>query len=649
MNINKRTFVAIFFSAISLIGCNGGAIGQSNSGSTSNNTDRSNTSTSSGFYYNCSGNISDVCNNGKDVILKNGTSGNRQGLKLIAPALGSGITKLAIQDSDGQIQNDVVFYPSKSSTMNCDFSNTSQCSITVDATNGIAGKNVAIVALDSNNNKIASIGITVKSGDGVTPTPSPTPPSANDWGNFTVTQDTNLAKMTQGQTSSFTITLENSEVGNNNVSIPLSFDSASNGNLVTLNKNSCDFTSTNKICTVNVTANGGSIYGSNTLEFNHRNAIIGADGRNYGTMEVMTIAVPDPNAINDSLKTPKMVSNAYSEYNTTGNIASFMVRGPKLDTVYSLKGQFIKTLLDNIKQSDPVAYEKDFGANAKVDAQGNINVNFEEIQLSSSSDSNPSVFSKGNSEVVNYDGKKIKITVTNVILDKDPQSNIPATKKIIDDIYNEAKHNTTPTIYYAHCTQGMDRTGYFITWYLVHTYQNSDKTLNDVQQYNNVVKLGLVRWSNGSDFTDLNFNTKSWQGSNKVAQIPADMKTQEGFHTGDSFWSSYPTDQSQVSSSFGVVPNALEYAYTLPLCGSYTDNCLSVSGNKVLITADLSGFDSIYVAYADAAGKTIKIAGPFNKDNIILDKPSGTAMTKVYAVNSNLGNSFIKEKVAAIK
>jgi hypothetical protein len=32
----------------------------------------------------------------------------------------------------------------------------------------------------------------------------------------------------------------------------------------------------------------------------------------------------------------------------------------------------------------------------------------------------------------------------------------------------------------------MDRTGYFITWYLVHTYQNSDKVLDSVQQFNNV-------------------------------------------------------------------------------------------------------------------------------------------------------------------
>ena len=61
-------------------------------------------------------------------------------------------------------------------------------------------------------------------------------------------------------------------------------------------------------------------------------------------------------------------------------------------------------------------------------------VNFKEIQLSGSSDSNPSVFAKGNSEIVNYDGKKIKITVSDIIQDKDPQSNISATKKIIDDI-----------------------------------------------------------------------------------------------------------------------------------------------------------------------------------------------------------------------
>ena len=564
------------------------------------------------YYFNCSANSSETCNKGKNIVLKNGASGNRQGLKLMAPTLGSSVVKLVIQEATDQAQTNVVFYPSKTTIQNCDFSKSQQCSLTVDASNGIAGKALNIVALDTSDNKLATIGVTVNNGSGVTP------PPANNWGSFTVNQAVNLAKM---------------------------FDSASNNNLVTLDKNSYDFTASNKVCTVKVTASAGNTYGSNTLEFNHRNAIVGADGRNYGTLEVMTIAVPDPNAVNDSLKTPKMVSNAYSEYNTNGSVASFMIRGPKLDTVYSLKGQFIQTLLDNIKQSDPIAYEKDFGANAKVDTQGNLVVNFKEIQLSGSSDSNPSVFAKGNSEIVNYDGKKIKITVADIIQDKDPQSNIPATKKIIDDIYTEAKHNTTPTIYYAHCTQGMDRTGYFITWYLVHSYQNSDKALNTIQQFNNVVKLGLVRWSNGADFTDLNFNSKSWQGSNKVAQIPTDMKEQEGFHSTDSFWTNYPTDQSQVSSIFGNTPDASEYAFTLPLCNSYADNCLSVNGSTVSISADLSGFGSIYVVYADVNGKTIKIAGPFNQSNVMLDKPVGTKLVKIYAVNNNLGNSFIKEKV----
>ena len=644
MGANKRILLIISFSAVLLSACNSGSsTAQPDNSPTTATTSSSRLNSASSYYFNCSANSSETCNNGKNIVLKNGASGNRQGLKLMAPTLGSSVVKLVIQDAAGQAQTNVVFYPSKTTTQNCDFSKNQQCSLTVDASSGIAGKALNIVALDTSDNKLATIGVTVNNGSGVTP------PPANNWGSFTVNQAVNLAKMTPGQSSSFTITLDNSQVNDNNVSIPLSFDSASNNNLVTLDKNSCDFTASNKVCTVKVTASAGKTYGSNTLEFNHRNAIVGADGRNYGTLEVMTIAIPDPNATNDTLKTPKMVSNAYSEYNTNGSVASFMIRGPKLDTVYSLKGQFIQTLLDNIKQSDPIAYEKDFGVNAKVDAQGNIVVNFKEIQLSGSSDSNPSVFAKGNSEIVNYDGKKIKITVSDIIQDKDPQSNISATKKIIDDIYAETKRNTTPTIYYAHCTQGMDRTGYFITWYLVHTYQNSDKALNTVQQFNNVVKLGLVRWSNGADFTDLNFNTKSWQGSNKVAQIPTDMKEQEGFHSTDSFWTNYPTDQSQVSSIFGNAPDASEYAFTLPLCNGYADNCLNVNGSTASISADLSGFGSIYVVYADVNGKTIKIAGPFNQSNVMLDKPVGTKLVKVYAVNNNLGSSFIKEKVAIIK
>lgn len=641
--MNKQVLSIISFSAVLLSACNSGS--SSLQPSSSNMMSNRILNSISSYYFNCSSNTSEICNGGKNIVLKNGATGNRQGLKLIAPALGSNAVKLVIQETTGQAQTNVVFYPSKVTIQNCDFSKSQQCSLTVDASNGIAGKALNIIALDASGNKLAVIGVTVNNGSGVTPSL----PTTNNWGSFTVNQAVNLAKMTPGQTANFTITLDNSQVNDNNVSIPLSFDSASNNNLVTLDKNSCNFTATNKVCTVKVTASAGNIYGSNTLEFNHRNAIVGADGRNYGTLEVMTIAIPDPNAVNDSLKTPKMVSNAYSEYNTNGSVASFMIRGPKLDTVYSLKGQFIQTLLDNIKQSDPIAYEKDFGTNAKVDAQGNIVVNFKEVQLSGSSDSNPSVFAKGNSEIVNYDGKKIKIMVTDVIQDKDPQSNIPATKKIIDDIYSETKRNTTPTIYYAHCTQGMDRTGYFITWYLVHTYQNSDKVLDSAQQFNNVVKLGLVRWSNGADFTDLNFNSKSWQGSNKVAQIPTDMKVQEGFHSTDDFWNNYPTEQSQVSNLFGSVPDASEYAFTLPLCNSYADNCLNVSGNTVSISANLSGFENVYVIYADANGKTIKTTGPFNQSNVTLDKPAGTKLVKVYAVNNNLGNSFIKEKVAIIK
>ena len=127
------------------------------------------------------------------------------------------------------------------------------------------------------------------------------------------------------------------------------------------------------------------------------------------------------------------------------------------------------------------------------------------------------------------------------------------------------------------------------------------------------------------------------------------MKVQEAFHSTDSFWSNYPTEQSQVSSIFGNAPDASAYAFTLPLCNSYADNCLGVSGNTVSISADLSGFASIYVVYADANGKTIKIAGPFNQSNVTLDKPAGTKLVKIYAVNNNLGNSYIKEKVVGGK
>ena len=219
MGANKRILLIISFSAVLLSACNSGSsTAQPDNSPTTATTSSSRLNSASSYYFNCSANSSETCNNGKNIVLKNGASGNRQGLKLMAPTLGSSVVKLVIQDAAGQAQTNVVFYPSKTTIQNCDFSKNQQCSLTVDASNGIAGKALNIVALDTSDNKLATIGVTVNNGSGVTP------PPANNWGSFTVNQAVNLAKMTPGQSSSFTITLDNSQVNDNNVSIPLSFD-----------------------------------------------------------------------------------------------------------------------------------------------------------------------------------------------------------------------------------------------------------------------------------------------------------------------------------------------------------------------------------------------------------------------------------------
>jgi hypothetical protein len=170
MDANKRILSIISFSAVLLSACNSGSSTAQPGGSLT--TLSSSLNSASSYYFNCSANISETCNNGKNIVLKNGATGNRQGLKLITPALGSSAVKLVIQDAAGQAQTNVVFYPSKATIQNCDFSKNQQCSLTVDASNGIAGKVLNIVALDASDNKLATIGVTVNNGSGVTPPPA---------------------------------------------------------------------------------------------------------------------------------------------------------------------------------------------------------------------------------------------------------------------------------------------------------------------------------------------------------------------------------------------------------------------------------------------------------------------------------------------
>ena len=662
--LNKRLIVTSIISGISLAACNGG-------GGTATNTGNGTTILRSANQQATT--LGTLAFNYPQIGLK-ATSSSRQEITLALKG-SSGVSNLNVKITvkDSSIAN---LYKS---TGDCIFSDTNNtCKVTVAGAN--PGSTQLIATITSPDQKAAytitpaEIKVTATS---PTPTPAPTPTPTSQYGEISFDKS-GVSMNAIGQTTTLKLSLKNSPVSDNNVTLNLGLDNDSG--IVKLDRDNCNLTKSVPDCEIKVTS---LKYGQVALQVNDRKQITDNNGKyTYNPVMVVGVNVQDPNSKTDSISNKYVLSTVYPEYNASGDKVSFVVRGATLSGIQSLNGDFMKNVMNTIRQADPVAFAKNFniGANGQT-------FRFVDVIVGDGNDNEAKLFANLSSETElknKYDGNKgMPMTpaiehasaftdtdnttynvITQISFHDNPQSDtkLSNTRRLIDEeMYNDARKTNIPTIYYIHCAQGMDRTGFTSAWYLLHSYlAKVTATISETDAKREVAEVlhyGLVKWSGDSNI----FKQKDWQYSNVMPTFPIIFSKYEtttsnsnyaapySFINTDSWWNSViVTSSTTMKTDWGTPPAADLYAWNKPLETSLNNNTVTVKNS--------ADYNNIYVAYADVNGLTIKnTQGNYvyqvgNQSSFSLaNKPANAATAKIYALNPNAKDSFYKEKVGVIK
>lgn len=661
--LNKKLIVTTIIASISLAACNNG------SGTATGTGAGALTQRSSNQLAATTGTLTF---NFPQIGLK-ATSSSRQEITLGLKG-SSGVTNLSVKITvkDSSIAN---FYKS---TGDCIFSDANNsCKVTVAGVNPGSTQLVATVSDPQLANTYTITPTEIKvSAATPTPAPTPTPTPTSQYGEISFDKS-GISMNGIGQTTTLKLSLKNSPVSDNNVTLNLGLDN-SNG-IVKLDRDNCNLTKSIPDCEIKVTS---LKYGQVAIQVNERKQIIDNNGKyTYSPVMVVGVNVQDPNSKTDSISNKYVLSTVYPEYNSTGDKVSFIVRGATLSGVQSLNGDFMKSVMNSIRQADPIAFDKDFsiGANGQT-------FRFVDVIVGDGNDNEAKLFANlsGETELKNkYDGNKgmpmtpaiehstaftdIDNTTYNVITQiafhDNPQSDtkLTNTRRLInEEMYNDARKTNIPTIYYIHCAQGMDRTGFTSAWYLLHSYLAkagaTTSETNAKAEVAEVLHYGLVKWSGDSNI----FKQKDWQYSNVMPSFPVIFSKYEttatnsnyaapySFINTDSWWNSViAASSTAMKSDWGTPPAADAYAWNKPLEINLNNNTVTVKNHV--------NYNNIYVAYADVNGVTIKnTQGNYvyqvgNQSSFSLaNKPANAVTAKIYALNSNAKDTFYKEKVGIL-
>lgn len=661
--LNKKLIVTTIIASISLAACNNG------SGTATGTGAGALTQRSSNQLAATPGTLAF---NFPQIGLK-ATSSSRQEITLGLKG-SSGVTNLSVKIAvkDSSIAN---FYKS---TGDCTFSDTNNsCKITVAGVNPGSTQLVATVTDPQQTNTYTITPTEIKvSAATPTPAPAPTPTPSSQYGEISFDKS-GVSMNGIGQTTTLKLSLKNSLVSDNNVTLNLGLDNSNE--IVKLDHDNCNLTKSIPDCEIKVTS---LKYGQVAIQVNDRKQITNNNGKyTYNPVMVAGVNVQDPTSKTDSISNKYVLSTVYPEYNAAGDKVSFVVRGATLSGVQSLNGDFMRNVMNTIRQADPVAFSKDF--NSSVSGQ---TFRFVDVIVGDGNDNEARLFANlsGEDELkAKYDGNKgMPMTptiehssaftdtdnttyniITQISFHDNPQSDakLTNTRRLIDEeMYNDARNTNIPTIYYIHCAHGMDRTGFTSAWYLLHSYLAKATAMisetDAKKEVAEVLHYGLIKWSGDSNI----FKQKDWQYSNVMPTFPAIFSKYEtiannsnyaapySFINTDSWWNSVVAASSTaMKTNWGTPPTADSYAWNKPLETSFINNTITVKNS--------GDYNDIYVAYADINGVTIKNTQGSYVDHVgtqpsftLANKPANAVTAKIYVLNSNAKDIFYKEKVGIL-
>lgn len=632
LKTNLKAVGATLVSIVVLSACNSGtAVGGSN---LKNAMSKIGVGAADSVHFNCSANEADVCNNGGSLGLKTGGSGSKQELKLVVPAAGYGTVKLAIQDQNGQTQDKVKF-GSYSTDMTCDFSSSTSCKLTVDATNGVAGQNVKVVAL-KDDTSVASIGVTVKDGGS-----APPPPSDDGFGDLNFAQADQTVKLTDADvniTKTTVLNLTGSLSKLTPFKAVIEFRSNTNNALGFVGENTadeydCSFDSTHNSCVISYKLTKAGEVLSTPIDIKS----ISGTTHEYN----LPAALPIIKVGQSSDVTPNGKLAVYADHiGSDEKHISYFLRSNSYDH-YVSQADLFRQVFDNIKQADPIGFEKYIANNKKVriidvivgsggsediddfgvGIKNKLGSNLTSADLSKGYYDNNACYKKDcatsaritpispentfnfGSSSYSYETQIISYSDLNGITSNDALAEHFEKYAVQGFMFDDASHTSEDRIYIIHCASGADRTGTGAAMFLGYSWKSSNHDNADL--YKNALYTAFVNWSDV-------FTQKAAQTSNKLAD--PDITVNKGIYTilrdivglEDIDANKYPT-HANIGQSYSSKYLPEEYAFTSGLCADDTySGCAMFTGGKLNITTSRSlvGFDQAYLVTRNGDGTT---------------------------------------------
>jgi hypothetical protein len=361
------------------------------------------------------------------------------------------------------------------------------------------------------------------------------------------------------------------------------------------------------------------------------------------------------------------------------NQVDFIVRGSNIDDVKNINDdQFLQTVINSIKQADPVDWQKDFNSgevrkikivNVKLNGFHNDN----EVQLFSNmqtedeakdffkarfengedlyspekngtmsfTDENGNDYQIKTQLIFNLGKNQIKLEIASL------------TNKSTDFLAKNARDEIV--IFYVHCSHGKDRTGVQSEMYLVNEYLKANANNIDKDYLTSLVSKGFIRWEGSHDQLEENgYNAgkkiydSSFYETLADSSISSDDQLLPNLFPQVENWNEIVPDQDDL-----VAPAINDFAFTSPICKSgyvTEDNasCLTLGDNKISwkqngvnLDSSLSHY-SFYVAYLDKKGVPVELvqtsSPTFENGLEVINLPkisSDYTSVKLYATNSN--------------
>lgn len=351
----------------------------------------------------------------------------------------------------------------------------------------------------------------------------------------------------------------------------------------------------------------------------------------------------------------------------------FIVRGSNVNEVTDFNsGSFLQTVINAIKQSDPVEWQNDF-ANAgmtrfikivdvKLNSAGSDST--KEVALFTNF-TDPKVLKKwfearvdagqpiyadpknSTQPFTDSDGNTYQVKsqmIFNLGKNEITPQMAKLTQDATDDLVNSASDDIV--IFYVHCTHGKDRTGVQSSYYQINSYLKDNVGNIDTAYLTSLISKGFIKWDTPGETIDVN---GTGYNVGKDIYSSSFYKTLPTLYTTD-----FPqvTDWSSIipASNELVAPSINDYASTLSICkNGYGSNCLSVTNSKdkliwknadVSLNSSLTGY-SFYVSYVSKNGvpiKTVAVNTPqvtSDGASITLESVKDATEVKLYVFNAN--------------